>query len=397
MMQTAEPWHGYNLVTCARIRFCFTTRWSLLLQTEVRAIFVVIADVIVHQALQMPFIENDHMVEQIAAAVANPALGDPILPGASEAGPLGLDAEGLYGVDNLFIELRAVIEDQITWRRVVGKRLAQLLDNPCAGRMPCDIAVQDTSPVMGDDEEAVENAKSQRRHGKEIHCRDGFTMVAQKGRPALCRLGTPRRFPHPAQYGSLRNLEAKHFQLTVNARSSPGRVLDDHTEDEFAQFFADAFSSHLVPMTRKPRPIQLESCPMPANDGLRLDEDQRPSPSRPKPPQDHPEQFVRRSESRLRVLLFQDSALLPKGQVFQHQVAARADRVNEQVEQQLQRTEHEPVLTEASRISMQTAFGSCPLHGLHYPTKKTRVPVSPRGLSAEGRLCRQYGMAPLIA
>jgi hypothetical protein len=40
-------------------------------QTEVRAIFVVIADVIVHQALQMPFIENDHMVEQIAAAVTS--------------------------------------------------------------------------------------------------------------------------------------------------------------------------------------------------------------------------------------------------------------------------------------------------------------------------------------
>jgi hypothetical protein len=38
---------------------------------------------------------------------------------------------------------------------------------------------------------------------------------------------------------------------------------------------------------------------------------------------------------------------------------------------------------------MQTAFGSCPLHGLRYPTEKARVPVSPHGLSAEGRLCRQ--------
>jgi hypothetical protein len=70
-------------------------------------------------------------------------------------------------------------------------------------------------------------------------------------------------------------------------------------------------------------------------------------------------------------------------------------RLNDQIEQVLQQTEHMPVLTEASRISMQTAFGSCPLHGLHYPTEKTRVPVSPRGLSAEGRLCRQIWRSPL--
>ena len=45
-------------------------------------------------------------------------------------------------------------------------------------------------------------------------------------------------------------------------------------------------------MPRKPRPIQLESRLMPANDGLRLDEDQRLLPSRPEPPQHHPEQFI---------------------------------------------------------------------------------------------------------
>lgn len=70
------------------------------------------------------------------------------------------------------------------------------------------------------------------------------------------------------------------------------------------------------------------------------------------------------------MLLFQDSELLPKGQVFQQQVVARTDRLSEKDEQEPQRTEHEPVLTKASRISMQTAFGSCTLHGLHYPTKK---------------------------
>lgn len=113
MMQTAEPWHGYNLVTCARIRFCFTTRWSLLLQTEMRAILVVIADVFVHQALQMPFIEHDYMVEQIAAAGTDPPFRNTVLPRASKAGSLELDAEALHGIDNFFIELCAAIADQM--------------------------------------------------------------------------------------------------------------------------------------------------------------------------------------------------------------------------------------------------------------------------------------------
>jgi hypothetical protein len=93
---------------------------------------------------------------------------------------------------------------------------------------------------------------------------------------------------------------------------------------------------------------------MPANNGLRLDENQRPLPSRPKPPQHYPEQLVGYSKSRLEAPLFQNGKLLPKGQVFQKQVAARTAGLNEQIEQKFQPTEHELVVAEASRISMQT-------------------------------------------
>jgi hypothetical protein len=41
----------------------------------------------------MPFVENDHMVEQISAAVADPTLRNAVLPRASETSLLGLDAE----------------------------------------------------------------------------------------------------------------------------------------------------------------------------------------------------------------------------------------------------------------------------------------------------------------
>jgi hypothetical protein len=47
-----------------------------------------------------------------------------------------------------------------------------------------------------------------------------------------------------------------------------------------------------------------------------------PPPPRPKPPQDHPEQFIGNGKLRPRMLQFQNGELLPKGQVFQEQIAA---------------------------------------------------------------------------
>jgi hypothetical protein len=53
------------------------------------------------------------------------------------------------------VTLDYTIKDQIAGRGIVGKCLAQLLDNPRAGRTPGDIAVKDSSPIMCDNEKAV--------------------------------------------------------------------------------------------------------------------------------------------------------------------------------------------------------------------------------------------------
>jgi hypothetical protein len=47
-----------------------------------------------------------------------------------------------------------------------------------------DIAVQNLPSIVADDEETVQNSKSQSRHGEEIHCTDCFAMVAEKSQPA---------------------------------------------------------------------------------------------------------------------------------------------------------------------------------------------------------------------
>jgi transposase len=83
-------------------------------------------------------------VTKIAAAAADPALGDTVLPRTSEAGSLGMDAEALHCVDHFFVKLRATIEDQVARRQVVGKGIAQVLDAPGAARRSGHIAMKDT-------------------------------------------------------------------------------------------------------------------------------------------------------------------------------------------------------------------------------------------------------------
>lgn len=80
---------------------------------------MVVPHVLVHQPFQKPLIHHDHMVDQITAAVANPALGDSVLPRTSEAGPFGLNAEAPHCVDHLLIEVCGAVEDQVTGQRIV--------------------------------------------------------------------------------------------------------------------------------------------------------------------------------------------------------------------------------------------------------------------------------------
>src|ERR1019366_3191974 len=89
MMQSTEPRYGDDCT--ARVCFlCVAARRSLLIQPKVSAIFVIVADVLIHQTLRMPLVQDDHTIEQITATVTDPALGNTVLPRASETGPLGL-------------------------------------------------------------------------------------------------------------------------------------------------------------------------------------------------------------------------------------------------------------------------------------------------------------------
>src|SRR5437879_6438588 len=98
------------------------------------------------------------MIEQVSPATANPTLGHAVLPRTTKR---SFDRFTAYCPDSSLYfasEFRISVEDQILARRRVGKSFPQLLHNPSSGRMSGDVEVQDSSAVVTDDEEAVENA-----------------------------------------------------------------------------------------------------------------------------------------------------------------------------------------------------------------------------------------------
>jgi hypothetical protein len=130
-----------------------------LAQSKVRAVLVMVGDVLGRQPLQVPLVESNHMVEQLAAAAPHPTLGDTILPGTFERGPQGVYFQGSNGGRDLRPVFCIPVMDEKSGSRPKRKRLPQLLNDPSAGRMLREVEMQDTPAIMADDKEAVEDAK----------------------------------------------------------------------------------------------------------------------------------------------------------------------------------------------------------------------------------------------
>ena len=64
-------------------------------------IFVIIVEVRAHQPDKMLPIKDDHMIEQLPSAAADPSLRDAILPGTAVSGAAWFDTHGLDESDYL--------------------------------------------------------------------------------------------------------------------------------------------------------------------------------------------------------------------------------------------------------------------------------------------------------
>jgi hypothetical protein len=93
---------------------------SVLPQSEMSSILVVIMDVLIKQPSQMFPIQHDHMIQEISTYTANPTLRSSVLPGTAKCGTNRLAAHRLHSGDHIGTELGVPIEDQESLRLVAA-------------------------------------------------------------------------------------------------------------------------------------------------------------------------------------------------------------------------------------------------------------------------------------
>ena len=195
--------------------------------------------------------------------------------------------------------------------------------------MPRDVEMQHPPTTVIDDEKAGEHAEGDRRNGKEIHGRNGFPMVAEKGKPSLRRLRVSGSALHPARNGSLGNIKTEHQKLSMDARCSPGWVLADHPEDQLPNLFRGLSSPDRLPDFGDQPPIQAKTSPVPPDYSFRGDNDEGLLPIRPDPPSNYPEEFIEEAEARSWTTTLQHDELLAQRKILDDDASMCAKEADE--------------------------------------------------------------------
>ena len=86
VVQATESPQRYDLAARWRRGRNSTIR-SVLSQSEMSPVLVVVANVLIQQLSQVFLIQHDHMIQEISKYTANPALRNSVLPGTSECSP----------------------------------------------------------------------------------------------------------------------------------------------------------------------------------------------------------------------------------------------------------------------------------------------------------------------
>jgi hypothetical protein len=277
-----------------------------------------------------------------SAAALYPTFRNAILPRALEWSADTLNVHRPNRCGNLHSIFAITVKDEKSRSRFKRKRFPELLNDPQARRVLRDVEVQDPPTVVTDHEEAVEDAKRDRWNSEETHRRNGFPVIAKKREPAFGWPGIPRGSFHPTRNRSFRDIETEHEKLAVNARCSPRRILDDHSEDQLAHFLR-SLSSPDRPAGAdfgNELPVQPESSEMPPDHRFRSDDDEGLLPIRPDSPSNYPEEPVEDAKAWPPMPPLQYGQLLTEDKVLQEKVPTATTEAKERAEPEQKQVEH---------------------------------------------------------
>jgi len=99
-------------------------------ERQVRTRAVIVMEIAAETTTQVSLVQDDHVVEELAADCADYALGQGVLPRRSRSGENLGDADASHPLPKLGAVDTVAIAEQVAGRRVAGERLDDLLRSP---------------------------------------------------------------------------------------------------------------------------------------------------------------------------------------------------------------------------------------------------------------------------
>src|SRR5574342_1402001 len=144
---------------------------------------MVVLKVVAEQSAEVTRVEDDDVVEALAADAADDPLGEGVLPRTSRVGENLFDPHALDAV----LERRPVhlipVADQETGSYLPGERLGDLLGGPVRGRVLGDVEVHNPAPEMSEHEEDEEDLEGHGGDNEEVDGGEVLEVVLQERPP----------------------------------------------------------------------------------------------------------------------------------------------------------------------------------------------------------------------
>ena len=285
---------------------------AVLVQRPVRAMVMIIAEVVREPPAQVVLVEHDHVVQTFAADGADQALDEGILPRGARRNELLFQSEAQRPLHEFQTVDAIAIAEQIAGWLGVGKRLGQLLCRPSSRGRIGNIEMQDFAALMRQDQEDIEDAEGGGRDDKEIHRDEVLGVVVEEGLPGLVAAAGSGAI---LADGGIRDCNSEFGQFGLNSFAAPGGIAGPHSPNEVDEFAVSGGSA--AAGTGFPAPEQAKAQPMPSDDSLGLEEQQALLPVWPPPPEGEPKQTIRLAKFGFASLASEHRELMPKRQIFE--------------------------------------------------------------------------------
>jgi hypothetical protein len=295
----------------------------VLVEREMSASLVIVPEVVGQDAAQVPFAEDENVVQTFAPDRTDEALGERILPWAVRCDDDFLDIHALHAAPKVLAVDLVTVAKEMARCGVVRESVDDLLSGPVGRRVLGDVEVDDPSAVMSEDDKNKEHAQACGGDGEEVEGDEVPHMVVEERPPRLRRAGAPPLW-HKPRHGALGDVEAELQELAMDSGGAPKWVGSGHSGDQGPDLDIDGWPTSGGP-SREFGPVLAEATPLPPQDGVRRHNDESLPPAGPDSGQRDPQHAINRVELRSGHRSLVHGKLPAEGEVLEGELTMAAE------------------------------------------------------------------------